>query len=74
LRFGAYFGGVPLEDNITEFKNANKNPHVIIATPGRLKDLARNNIINFGKVNVSLNIRLNSLLLTNATRSWVTQA
>ena len=50
MRFGAYFGGVPLEDNISEFKNPTKNPHVIIATPGRLKDLARNNIINFTKV------------------------
>jgi len=50
LRFGAYFGGVPLEDNIADFKNPNKVPHVIIATPGRLKDLARNNIIKFDKV------------------------
>lgn len=41
---------MPLEDNIGEFKNPTKNPHVIIATPGRLKDLARNNIINFGKI------------------------
>ena len=54
MRFGAYFGGVPLEDNISEFKNPTKNPHVIIATPGRLKDLARNNIINFGKVKINL--------------------
>lgn len=49
MRFGAYFGGVPLEDNIADFKNPNKTPHVIIATPGRLKDLARNNIIKFDK-------------------------
>jgi ATP-dependent RNA helicase UAP56/SUB2 len=45
---------VPLEDNISEFKSPTKNPHVIIATPGRLKDLARNNIINFGKVKINL--------------------
>jgi superfamily II DNA/RNA helicase len=56
LRFGAYFGGVPLEDNIADFKSPAKNPHIIIATPGRLKDLARNGIINFGKVSIQSNL------------------
>jgi superfamily II DNA/RNA helicase len=50
LRCGAFFGGVPLEDNISDFKNPNKNPHIIISTPGRLLDLARNKVINFEKV------------------------
>lgn len=49
MRCGAFFGGVPLEDNIAEFKNPNKNPHIIISTPGRLLDLARNKVINFEK-------------------------
>jgi ATP-dependent RNA helicase UAP56/SUB2 len=49
LRCGAYFGGVPLEDNIKEFKDPNRNPHIIIATPGRLLDLASNKVINFSK-------------------------
>lgn len=49
LRFGAYFGGIPLEDNIAEFRNPEKNPHIIIATPGRLVDLGKNKLINFEK-------------------------
>jgi len=68
LRFGAYFGGVPLEDNIADFKNPNKNPHIIIATPGRLKDLARNNIIKFDKVLIILILSANSSLLMNAIK------
>lgn len=47
LRFGCYFGGVPLEENEAEIKDANKTPHIIISTPGRLYDLAKHKLINF---------------------------
>lgn len=50
LRFGCYFGGIPLEDNIAEIKDPSKNPHIIISTPGRLYDLAKNKLIDFTKV------------------------
>lgn len=50
LRYGCYFGGVPLEENEAEFKNKDKAPHIIIATPGRLYDLAHRKLINFEKV------------------------
>lgn len=50
LRYGCYFGGVPLEENEADFKDPKKNPHIIIATPGRLYDLAHHKLINFEKV------------------------
>lgn len=50
LRYGCYFGGVPLEDNETELKDPTKTPHIIISTPGRLYDLAKHKLIQFDKV------------------------
>jgi superfamily II DNA/RNA helicase len=50
LRFGCYFGGVPLEDNEAELKDPAKTPHIIICTPGRLYDLAKHKLIQFDKV------------------------
>lgn len=50
MRFGCYFGGVPLEENENDFKDPAKNPSIIIATPGRLYDLAKHKLINFEKV------------------------
>lgn len=47
LRFSCYFGGIPLEDNEAELKDANKTPHVIICTPGRLYDLSKHKLIQF---------------------------
>jgi superfamily II DNA/RNA helicase len=55
LRYGCYFGGIPLEENIQEIKDPLRNPHIIIATPGRLFDLAKNKMIKFenvGKLNL----------------------
>lgn len=45
LRFGCYFGKQPVQENIAELKDAAKAPHVIIATPGRLRDLVKNKAI-----------------------------
>lgn len=50
LRYGCYFGGVPLEDNERELKNKDKTPHIIIATPGRLSELAKHKLIRFDNV------------------------
>lgn len=41
LRFGCYYGGQPIEDNERELKDKEKAPHIIIATPGRLSELAK---------------------------------
>lgn len=71
LRYGCYFGGVPLEDNETELKDPNKTPHIIISTPGRLYDLAKHKLIHFDKVPLFL-FSANSSLSTNATRSLAT--
>ncbi len=49
---GCYFGGIPLEDNIAEFRDPARNPHIIIATPGRLYDLSKHKLIDFEKVNL----------------------
>jgi len=67
LRFGCYFGGVPLEENEIEIKDANKTPHIIISTPGRLYDLAKHKLINFEKVDYSL-LSANSSLSTSAIK------
>ena len=50
LRFGCYFGGVPLEENEKELKDEKRTPHIIISTPGRLYDLAKHKLIEFDKV------------------------
>ena len=50
LRYGCYFGGVPLEENEKELKDKNKTPHIIIATPGRLSELAKHKLIRFENV------------------------
>ena len=47
LRYGCYFGGVPLEENERELKNKAKTPHILIATPGRLSELAKHKLIRF---------------------------
>lgn len=47
IRFGCYFGGVPIEENEKELKNLKKTPHIIIATPGRLSELAKHKLIRF---------------------------
>jgi len=51
LRIGCYFGGVSFEQNETEIKDPTKTPHIIVATPGRLYDLAvKNKLINMGNL------------------------
>ena len=72
LRYGCYFGGVPIEENEADFKDPNKTPHIIIATPGRLYDLAHRKLIEFEKVCFSW-CSANTSWLTNATRCWATQ-
>ena len=55
LRFGCYYGGQPLEDQERELKDKLKNPHVIIATPGRLSELAKKKFILLNNVPPSTN-------------------
>ena len=67
LRCGCYFGGVPMEENEAEFRDPNKVPHIIIATPGRLYDLAHRGLIKYEKVDLTT-FSANSSLLTNAIK------
>ena len=55
LRFGCYYGGQPLEDQERELKDKQKSPHVIIATPGRLSELAKKKFILLENVPPSTN-------------------
>ena len=71
LRYGCYFGGVPMEENEAEFKDPNKAPHIIIATPGRLYDLAHRKLIVFEKVKIDW-FSANSSLSMNVTRCSAT--
>ena len=50
IKFGCYFGGVPLEENERELKDEKRTPHIIIATPGRLSELAKRKLIRFENV------------------------
>lgn len=50
IRFGCYLGGVPFEENERELKDPKKTPHVIIATPGRLSELAKRKLIHLENV------------------------
>ena len=53
LRFGCYYGGQPIEDNERELKDKEKAPHIIIATPGRLSELAKRKSIQLAHVSPS---------------------
>lgn len=50
IRFGCYYGGQAVEDNETELKDKQKAPHIIIATPGRLSELAKRKVIRLEDV------------------------
>lgn len=49
LRIGCYLGGFSLNEQRAELTDKNKTPHIIIATPGRLKELWEKNLINLDK-------------------------
>lgn len=55
LRYGCYFGGTPLEENEKELKDKNRTPHIIIATPGRMSELAKKKMIHFENVPLPAN-------------------
>lgn len=50
IRFGCYYGGQAFEDNERELKDKQKAPHIIIATPGRLSELAKRKVIRLENV------------------------
>lgn len=37
VRSAAFFGGVPVQDNIKVIKNPKTAPHIVIGTPGRIE-------------------------------------
>jgi ATP-dependent RNA helicase UAP56/SUB2 len=45
FRVGAYFGGTSIQENSRDLADPDRTPHVIVATPGRLKHLFENNYI-----------------------------
>lgn len=49
FRTAVYFGGVPLEDNRKDLKSSTP-PHIVVGTPGRIKDLIRQNLLKLEKV------------------------
>lgn len=53
LRFGCYYGGQPFEDNERELRDKEKAPHIVIATPGRLSELAKRKVIRLDNVSPS---------------------
>lgn len=48
----AFFGGVPIENNVAELTNYECPVSIIIATPGRLRDLKDRNYIITSNVNM----------------------
>jgi superfamily II DNA/RNA helicase len=50
LRFGCYFGGIAVEQNLSELRNEETKPHIVIATPGRLIDLYQRGAMKFDTV------------------------
>jgi ATP-dependent RNA helicase RhlE len=48
LRVAAVYGGVPLKSQAATARDA----HVVVATPGRLEDLARRGLIELGRIRI----------------------
>jgi superfamily II DNA/RNA helicase len=61
LRFACIFGGISVEDNIRELTRADKLPHIVIGTPGRMLDLSQKK---------ALHLDLVIFLLFSANFSW----
>jgi ATP-dependent RNA helicase UAP56/SUB2 len=44
------FGGRPVKDDVEKLKSKDKSPHILIATPGRLKQYVATKTVNLGSV------------------------
>ncbi len=67
LRFVCVFGGISVEDNIRELTRADKLPHIVIGTPGRMLDLNQKKVLHLDLV-IFLLCSVSSLWLTSAIR------
>jgi ATP-dependent RNA helicase UAP56/SUB2 len=50
VRTSVFYGGQAVQADRDVLKNKEKCPHIIVATPGRLKQLVRENAFNAGTV------------------------
>lgn len=50
VRTAVVYGGVPIAKDIEMFKDKTKAPHIVVATPGRLNQLVRENHIRVNNV------------------------
>lgn len=48
FKTSVYYGGVPIEDNIRDLNN--NKPHIVVGTPGRIRDLLFRKRLNLDQV------------------------
>lgn len=50
VKTAVFYGGTPIQKDAELLKNKETAPHIVVATPGRLKALVRDKLINLGHV------------------------
>ena len=50
VRIATFYGGTPVSKDIKLLRDKSKCPHIIVATPGRLNALVRDNILNLRSI------------------------
>jgi ATP-dependent RNA helicase UAP56/SUB2 len=52
VRTAVFYGGTPMQNDVSVLKNKDQHPHIIVATPGRLNALVRDKHLRLGTVKV----------------------
>eukprot|EP01025_Chloroclados_australasicus_P037043 TRINITY_DN3771_c0_g4_i1.p2 TRINITY_DN3771_c0_g4~~TRINITY_DN3771_c0_g4_i1.p2 ORF type:complete len:443 (-),score=56.25 TRINITY_DN3771_c0_g4_i1:198-1526(-) len=50
VRVGNFFGGLPVNQQREQLKDSSKCPHIVVGTPGRLKQLAKEKILKLNSI------------------------
>ncbi|KAK6429120.1 Suppressor of the cold-sensitive snRNP biogenesis mutant brr1-1, partial [Oleoguttula sp. CCFEE 5521] len=51
VKTAVFYGGTPIQNDITMLQNKETHPHIIVGTPGRLNALVRDKHLRLGSVN-----------------------
>lgn len=51
VKTAVFYGGTPIQNDITLLQNKETHPHIIVGTPGRLNALVRDKHLRLGSVN-----------------------